>query len=51
MPGPLRDLDWSWRQKLNTRLWGAVAVAKHGATLIPPGGSFTITNGMLAHGR
>ncbi|HTO41497.1 MAG TPA: SDR family NAD(P)-dependent oxidoreductase [Rhizomicrobium sp.] len=28
---------------------GAVAVAKHGATKLPPGGSYTITNGMLAH--
>jgi NAD(P)-dependent dehydrogenase (short-subunit alcohol dehydrogenase family) len=50
MPGPLRDLDLAVAAKrLNTRLWGAVAVAKHGATLIPPGGSYTITNGMLAH--
>jgi NAD(P)-dependent dehydrogenase (short-subunit alcohol dehydrogenase family) len=34
---------------MTTRFWGAVAVAKHGATKLPPGGSYTITNGMLAH--
>src|ERR1700744_4816984 len=35
-------------ERFNTRFWGAVAVAKHGATKLPPGGSLTITNGMLA---
>jgi len=49
-PGALADLDLAKAaQRLTTRLWGAVAVAKHGATLLPPGGSYTITNGMLAH--
>jgi NAD(P)-dependent dehydrogenase (short-subunit alcohol dehydrogenase family) len=31
------------------RFWGAVAVAKHGATRLPPGGSLTLTGGMSAH--
>ena len=50
MPGALADLDLAKAaERLNTRFWGAVAVAKHGATKLPPGGSYTITNGMLAH--
>ena len=49
-PGPLADLDIEKAaERLKTRFWGAVAVAKHGATQLPPGGSYTITNGMLAH--
>jgi NAD(P)-dependent dehydrogenase (short-subunit alcohol dehydrogenase family) len=48
--GPLADLDLSQAAGLlNVRFWGAMAVAKHGATALPPGGSFTITGGMLAH--
>jgi NAD(P)-dependent dehydrogenase (short-subunit alcohol dehydrogenase family) len=31
------------------RFWGALAVAKHGARRLPPGGSITLTNGMAAH--
>jgi NAD(P)-dependent dehydrogenase (short-subunit alcohol dehydrogenase family) len=31
------------------RFWGALNVAKHGATRIPAGGSLTLTNGMAAH--
>jgi NAD(P)-dependent dehydrogenase (short-subunit alcohol dehydrogenase family) len=31
------------------RFWGAVAVAKHAAASIAPGGSLTLTNGMAAH--
>jgi len=31
------------------RFWGALAVAKHGAKRIRPGGSLTLTNGMAAH--
>ena len=31
------------------RFWGALAVAKHGAKCIAPGGSLTLTNGMAAH--
>jgi NAD(P)-dependent dehydrogenase (short-subunit alcohol dehydrogenase family) len=48
--GPLADLDLAKAaERMTTRFWGAVAVAKHGATKLPPGGSYTITNGMLAH--
>lgn len=31
------------------RFWGALAVAKHAARYVPPGGSITLTNGMAAH--
>jgi NAD(P)-dependent dehydrogenase (short-subunit alcohol dehydrogenase family) len=48
--GVLSDLDLKQAaSRFNTRFWGAVAVAKHGAILLPPGGSYTITNGMLGH--
>lgn len=48
--GALRDLDLKQAaSRFNTRFWGAVAVAKHGAIKLPPGGSYTFTNGMLAH--
>jgi len=48
--GVLSDLDLKQAaSRFNTRFWGAVAVAKHGAIHLPPGGSYTITNGMLAH--
>jgi len=48
--GALADLDLAKAaERMATRFWGAVAVAKHGATKLPPGGSYTITNGMLAH--
>jgi NAD(P)-dependent dehydrogenase (short-subunit alcohol dehydrogenase family) len=48
--GVLSDLDLKLAaSRFNTRFWGAVAVAKHGAIKLPPGGSFTFTNGMLAH--
>jgi NAD(P)-dependent dehydrogenase (short-subunit alcohol dehydrogenase family) len=48
--GMLKDLDLKQAaQRFNTRFWGAVAVAKHGAMHLPAGGSFTFTNGMLAH--
>jgi len=46
----LADLDLKLAaSRFNTRFWGAVAVAKHGAIHLPPGGSYTLTNGMLAH--
>jgi len=49
VPGALADLDLAKAaERLTTRFWGAVAVAKYGANQIPPGGSYTITNGMLA---
>jgi NAD(P)-dependent dehydrogenase (short-subunit alcohol dehydrogenase family) len=48
--GPLAELDISAAAQLfRVRYWGAVAVAKHGAKSIPPGGSLTLTNGMIAH--
>jgi NAD(P)-dependent dehydrogenase (short-subunit alcohol dehydrogenase family) len=31
------------------RFWGALAIAKHGAAQVAPGGSITFTNGMAAH--
>jgi len=31
------------------RFWGALAVAKHGATRMNPGGTLILTNGMAAH--
>jgi NAD(P)-dependent dehydrogenase (short-subunit alcohol dehydrogenase family) len=44
MPSALADLDLAKAAaRLTTRFWGAVAVAKHGATKLPPGGSYTIT--------
>jgi NAD(P)-dependent dehydrogenase (short-subunit alcohol dehydrogenase family) len=47
---PLADLDLKVAaDRFNARFWGAVAVAKHGAIHLPPGGSYTITNGMLGH--
>jgi NAD(P)-dependent dehydrogenase (short-subunit alcohol dehydrogenase family) len=49
-PGPLSDMNLTEAPKaLNVRFWGAVSVAKHGASGLPPGGSFTVTGGMLAH--
>jgi NAD(P)-dependent dehydrogenase (short-subunit alcohol dehydrogenase family) len=48
--GQLKDLDLKQAaSRFNTRFWGAVAVAKHGAIHLPAGGSYTFTNGMLAH--
>ena len=48
--GLLSDLDLKLAaSRFNTRFWGAVAVAKHGALKLPAGGSYTFTNGMLAH--
>ena len=47
---PLADLDLDQAHTLfNVRFWGAVAVAKHGATTLPAGGSLTLTDGMIAH--
>ncbi len=33
----------------DVRLWGALAVAKHGAPRMTPGGTIILTNGMAAH--
>jgi NAD(P)-dependent dehydrogenase (short-subunit alcohol dehydrogenase family) len=50
VPGALADLDLAKAAaQMTTRFWGAVAVAKHGATKLPAGGSYTITDGILAH--
>lgn len=49
-PGPLAELDLAQAPRLfNVRFWGAISVAKHGAIGLPPGGSYTITGGMIAH--
>ena len=48
--GPLAETDLSAAERLfRVRFWGAVAVAKHGAKVLPPGGSLTLTDGMIAH--
>jgi NAD(P)-dependent dehydrogenase (short-subunit alcohol dehydrogenase family) len=48
--GPLAELDLDQAAALfKVRFWGAVAVAKHGAKTLPPGGSLTFTDGMIAH--
>ena len=48
--GPLAETDLSAAERLfRVRFWGAVAVAKHGAKALPPGGSLTLTDGMIAH--
>lgn len=36
-------------ETFKVRFWGALAVAKHGARRLPSGGSFTLTNGTIAH--
>ena len=47
--GPLADADLTAAASLfNVRFWGAVAVAKHAAPTLPPGGSLTLTDGMIA---
>jgi NAD(P)-dependent dehydrogenase (short-subunit alcohol dehydrogenase family) len=47
---PLAEMDLSAAAQLfRVRFWGAAAVAKHGARTLPPGGSLTLTNGMIAH--
>jgi NAD(P)-dependent dehydrogenase (short-subunit alcohol dehydrogenase family) len=44
------ELDLASAETLfRVRFWGAVAVAKYGATCMPPGGSITLTAGMSAH--
>jgi NAD(P)-dependent dehydrogenase (short-subunit alcohol dehydrogenase family) len=46
----LVDLNFEEAAKLlNVRFWGALAVAKHAAKNMSPGGSFTVTDGLLAH--
>jgi NAD(P)-dependent dehydrogenase (short-subunit alcohol dehydrogenase family) len=44
------DIDLAAAASLfRVRFWGALAVAKHGAKHVTPGGSITLTNGMAAH--
>jgi len=46
----LKDLDLGGVfEGFRVRFLGALAVAKHGATRLPPGGSLTLTDGMVAH--
>lgn len=48
--GPLADLDLAAASEVfKVRFWGALALAKHGAAVLPAGGSFTLTDGMIAH--
>jgi NAD(P)-dependent dehydrogenase (short-subunit alcohol dehydrogenase family) len=47
---PFADIDLAAEARLfGVRFWGALNVAKHGATRVAPGGSITLTNGMAAH--
>lgn len=48
--GPLADIDLLAAGDLfKVRFWGALALAKHGGSKLPPGGSLTLTNGTIAH--
>jgi len=48
--GPLAELDLTAAQGVfKVRFWGALALAKHGAPALSPGGSITFTDGMIAH--
>jgi NAD(P)-dependent dehydrogenase (short-subunit alcohol dehydrogenase family) len=48
--GALADIDLSRATEVfRVRFLGALAVAKYGATKLPPDGSLTLTNGMIAH--
>jgi NAD(P)-dependent dehydrogenase (short-subunit alcohol dehydrogenase family) len=47
---PFAEIDIAAEATLfDVRFWGALAVAKHGAKCMMPGGSITLTNGMAAH--
>jgi NAD(P)-dependent dehydrogenase (short-subunit alcohol dehydrogenase family) len=47
---PVADLDLAAAAGVfKVRFWGALAVAKHGGPRLPPGGSLTLTDGMIAH--
>jgi len=47
---PFTEIDLAAEATLfDVRFWGALAVAKHGAKRVAPGGSITLTNGMAAH--
>lgn len=47
--GPFAEMDFcDARALLEVRFWGAASLAKHGAAVLPPGGSLTLTSGMSA---
>lgn len=48
--GPLGSLDLvRARDVFAVRFWGALTAAKHAHPFLPPGGSITLTDGMVAH--
>ncbi|HWA63540.1 MAG TPA: SDR family oxidoreductase [Caulobacteraceae bacterium] len=48
--GALVDMDLAAAASVfRVRFWGALALAKHGGPKLPPGGSLTLTDGMIAH--
>jgi NAD(P)-dependent dehydrogenase (short-subunit alcohol dehydrogenase family) len=48
--GALANLDLeAARSVFAVRFWGALTLVKHGAGKLNPGGSITLTNGMIAH--
>ncbi|HKP56772.1 MAG TPA: SDR family oxidoreductase [Polyangiales bacterium] len=47
---PLAEVDLkAAADSFRVRFWGALTVAKHAARVLPPGGTFTLTGGMVAH--
>jgi NAD(P)-dependent dehydrogenase (short-subunit alcohol dehydrogenase family) len=48
--GPLADTDLKAAESVfRVRFWGALTLAKHAAGAVTPGGSITLTDGMIAH--
>jgi NAD(P)-dependent dehydrogenase (short-subunit alcohol dehydrogenase family) len=48
--GPLADTDLKAAESVfRVRVWGALTLAKHAAPAVTPGGSITLTDGMIAH--
>ena len=48
--GPLAEADLTAAASLfKVRFWGALAIAKYGVKALSPGGSITLTDGMVAH--
>lgn len=48
--GPLAEADLEAAASVfKVRFWGALALAKQGAPTLAPGGSITLTDGMIAH--
>lgn len=47
---PLHNVELDAAKRgFDVRFWGAVLLAKHGAAKLAPGGSLTLTDGMIAH--